>query len=652
MSRVKSFLLTGSLIFLTGCSSHAQEQLSPTQSEEPLGLSDTAPEDPALSPSAMTHPPDVSTRLDQWLALVQPGAQATARAYADFLDQTPSWPERGTMMARYQLALATRTDDADLPALCPREPLTGVQAFSRCASFLPNAAEQARRIWRNGADRETDAAIILADYSASLTADDHWARFQRQVRTRQFTAAGRQVALLNPQRRVTARALIALQSNSPDAASQFSALTPAQRAEPMLMIARLKQLRRASDYEGAYALWQQEGFSAQKHTPSPALTNERLALARAFLMQDSVQQARALADDTTLSSNATAGLEARFLRGWIDLRYLKNPAQARDAFLLLSRQTSLITKSRGFYWLARSYAAEGDAAQAQAAYAQAATMPTVFYGQLALAALNGRDDTLLPSGSDVPGLSAALSRLPTLQSGTISRSDLVEAARLLHERGDDDHAREFLMLGYSAVQDAAGQAALARFALSIDTLEPAVFAARRTGRLGSALYPEGWPVLDAAQAEGDSLPRGLALGVARQESSFNAHVASPARAIGLMQLQSGTAKDVARRAGLSGLDTSISGLRDPATNLTLGRTYLSQLLTRFDQVVPVVLSAYNAGPHRTDLWLASLPLPQPLTQAGLIDWIESLPYEETRSYIQRVEENMALYRVLEAGSHG
>ena len=129
-------------------------------------------------------------------------------------------------------------------------------------------------------------------------------------------------------------------------------------------------------------------------------------------------------------------------------------------------------------------------------------------------------------------------------------------------------------------------------------------------------------------------------------------MSSPAKAIGLMQLQSGTAKDVARRAGLSGLDTSIAGLRDPATNLTLGRTYLSQLLARFDNVVPLVLSAYNAGPHRTDQWLASLPLPQPLTQEGMIDWIESLPYEETRSYIQRVEENMALYRVLETNQHG
>jgi len=649
MSRVKSFLLTGSLILLAGCSSQAQEQSQPP-APEALSQDDAVPE----TPSAISRPAsgDVASRLDQWLALVQAGASPGARAYADFLDQTPNWPERVVMITRYQQALATRTSDAELPELCPREPLTSVQAFIRCATLLPDASSQARRIWRNGADRETDSSLILAEYSTSLTPEDHWARFQRQIRTRQFTAASRQVSLLAPQRQALGRALIALQSNAPDAAARFAALPPSQRAEPQVMIARLRQLRRIPDLETAYALWQEEGFAGQKRAPSSDWTNERLGLARAFLVQGAVSQARMLADDTTLATSATPRLEASFLRGWIDLRFLKNASQARNAFSELSQQTSLITKSRGYYWLGRSFADAGNRAQADEAYRHAGSMPTTYYGQLALAALAGRDDTLLPGGGDIPGLAAALSHIPVLQSGPVSRADLIEAGRLLHERGDDDHAREFLMLAYSAVQDAPGQAALARFALSINSFEPAVFAARRTGRLGAALYPEGWPVLDAAQAEGDSLPRGLALGVARQESSFNAHISSPARAIGLMQLQTGTAQDVARRAGLRGIDTSISGLRDPATNLTLGRTYLSQLMTRFNNVVPLVLSAYNAGPHRTDLWLASLPLPQPLTQTGLIDWIESIPYEETRSYIQRVEENMALYRVLENGTHG
>lgn len=654
MSRVKSLLLAGTFLFLGGCNSHAQEPATTAQPVDTLSPNDFAPETSpeAGAPSPVHQGGDVAGRLEMWLSLVNPGSQPTARDYADFLDLTPAWPERSTMLARYQQALAIRTSDQDLPALCPREPLSGVQALIRCAPFLRDAAAQARRIWRNGADRETDASLIFAQYSAALTAEDHHARFQRQIRARQFAAATRQIPNLPAAGQPGARALVALASNAADAEVQFVSLPPAVQNEPQIMIARLRQMRRSSDLAGAYALWQAHGFAAQGAAPSDEWTTERLGLARAFLMQGAIPQARTLADDTTIGTGTSAGLEARFLRGWLDLRFLKSPKPAREAFAPLTRQTSLVTRSRGLYWLGRSYEAEGDHAQARSAWRQAAALPSTYYGQLALAALSGQSDTLLPDGHDVSGLSEALARLPALQSGVVSRSDLIEAAGLLHARGDDDHAREFLMLGYSQVQDAPGQAALARFALSIGSLEPAVFAARRTGRLGIALYPEGWPVLDAAQAEGDSLPRGLALGVARQESSFDAHVSSPARAIGLMQLQTGTARDVARRAGLTGLDTSVEGLRDPATNLTLGRTYLAQLLTRFGNVVPVVLSAYNAGPHRTDQWLASLPLPQPLTQDGLIDWIESLPYEETRSYIQHVEENMALYRVLEMNSHG
>jgi len=652
MSRAKSLLLTGTFLLLGGCSTHAQEPAPPVAEAAAPDETGDGSATSSIVPPVTSAPGDVASRLDSWLALIQPDPGISARAYADFLDITPAWPERSVMLSRYQQALATRTSDSELASLCPREPLIGVQAFMRCATLLPDAANQARRIWRNGADRETDSSLILAEYASSLTPDDHWARFQRQLRTRQFTAAGRQISLLAPSRQGTARVLIALLSNAPDSAAQFASLTDAQRAEPQIMLARLRQLRRYETPDVAFALWQSNGFAVQKHAPSTDWTNERLGLARAFLMQGNVPQARILADDTTLPLSAAPALEARFLRGWIDLRFVKNPAQAREAFSPLTRQTSLITRSRGYYWLGRAYAAEDAQSEANAAWRQAATMPTTFYGQLAQAALSGKSDTLLPDGGDVPGLAQALARVPSLSSGPVSRDDLIEAARLLHERGDDDHAREFLMMGYSQVQDAAGQAALARFSLSIVVLEPAVFAARRTGRLGAALYPEGWPVLDGVQAEGDGLPHGLALAVARQESSFDAHVSSPAKAIGLMQLQTGTARDVARRAGLAGVDTSASGLRDPSTNLTLGRAYLAQLLQRFGNVVPVVLSAYNAGPHRTDQWLASLPLPQPLTQEGMVDWIESLPYEETRSYIQRVEENMALYRVLEVNHRG
>ncbi|GBQ13929.1 lytic transglycosylase domain-containing protein [Swaminathania salitolerans] len=594
----------------------------------------------------------VSERLDRWLALIQPDRTVTASDYADFLALRPVWPQYGLMKLRYQQALASRTPESALQALCPRETLTVVQAFMRCAPYLRNATAQARRIWRDGADRESDASQILSTYATALTPADHLARFDREIRTRQFTAASRQIALLAPDQRQRAAARLALSARTPDADDKFEALPPSLQEDPDILLARLVQLRRAERLDEAVTLWKNRGFAIQARHPSKNWTGERLRLARTLLMQGAVGPAQDLAGDTTLPNGEAAAAEAHFLSGWIALRFSKRPDLAREAFLPLARQTSLLTKSRGFYWLGRSYAAAGEKARAEDAWREAATMPTTFYGQRALAILAGRKDSLISADGTIPGLVAALDRLPAPASGKVARDDLIEAASQLHARNDDGHARLFLMMAYARTQDIPGQAAIARLALRIGCLEPAVFASRRTGRLGQALYPEGWPVLDGAEAEGDGLPHGLALAVARQESSFNPDAVSGAHAIGLLQLQTGAAHDVARRAGLTGMDTSARGLKDPATNLILGRHYLAQLLARFGNVVPAVLSAYNAGPYRTDQWLETLPLPAPMSEDGLVDWIESLPYEETRSYIQRVEENMALYRVLENGAHG
>ena len=150
------------------------------------------------------------------------------------------------------------------------------------------------------------------------------------------------------------------------------------------------------------------------------------------------------------------------------------------------------------------------------------------------------------------------------------------------------------------------------------------------------------------------LPDGLALAVMRQESSFDPQIVSPAGAHGLMQVTSGTAHDTARLLGRSGAAGAGDNLSDPAVNMTLGSAYLGGLLTRFGGVVPYAAAAYNAGPHRVDRWLVDDGDPARAAAAGqtadddrqamMIDWIETIPFAETRNYVQRVMENMAIYQ--------
>ena len=151
-----------------------------------------------------------------------------------------------------------------------------------------------------------------------------------------------------------------------------------------------------------------------------------------------------------------------------------------------------------------------------------------------------------------------------------------------------------------------------------------------------------------------TLPPGLALAIMRQESSFDPQVTSPAGARGLMQLTAGTARDTARV--LSRPEPTPTALFDPDTNMALGTGYLAALLTRYGGSVPYAVAAYNAGPRRVDRWLTdngdpsrNLASHDADGQDRMVDWIESIPFAETRNYVQRVMENQIVYQAATSG---
>nr|WP_280527486.1 lytic transglycosylase domain-containing protein [Gluconacetobacter azotocaptans] len=185
----------------------------------------------------------------------------------------------------------------------------------------------------------------------------------------------------------------------------------------------------------------------------------------------------------------------------------------------------------------------------------------------------------------------------------------------------------------------------------------AVAIARRAGREGIALLQSGWPSPTFPDPflppSGDTLPPGFVMAVIRQESGFDPAIVSPAGAYGLMQLLPGAARDVTRQTRMAGGPVTGATLIDPVLNMRIGTAYLSRLMQKFGGAIPYVLAAYNAGPHRADQWLAQLgdpakgnPTGGTPTSDAMLDWIESIPFAETRGYIQRVEESMAIYQAM------
>ena len=200
-------------------------------------------------------------------------------------------------------------------------------------------------------------------------------------------------------------------------------------------------------------------------------------------------------------------------------------------------------------------------------------------------------------------------------------------------------AKPFLLRADELAVSAGQRALAARFAADLGLPDQAVAIARRAGRDGVVLADAGWP-RPVSPPEGVVEPA-VALGLIRQESSFDTGAASPVGARGLMQLMPATAAAVAKRLSIPASVPALTA--DPAYNMRLGTAYLQGLLDEFGGALPLALAGYNAGPHRVRSWLAANGDPV-AGGVDMVDWIEMIPFNETRNYVQRVIENVVIYR--------
>jgi soluble lytic murein transglycosylase len=474
---------------------------------------------------------------------------------------------------------------------------------------------------------------LFARWGAAIGRAEQWQRFDRLAWS-DTAAATRQELLLDPADRARAEARLALRRDDVLALALVALLAPAERADPALVLEQARYLRRANLDAEALKLWTGAGPAAERAAPPEHLAafwDERNILARRRLRDGDAQGAYTLANDDAQRAPEQVA-DAAFLAGFIALRKRSDAAAATRHFQVLTAiSRSAITLARAHFWLAR---AATDEAVARREYQAAAAYPSTFYGQLAALAL-----------ADGPaGLAARITAThdPTWDSAQaldFAGRELARAAAYLVGWGEPSRAQGFLLRLADIVPDAVDRSLAARLADGFGMQETAITLARRAGRDGVILLDAGWPLAVDVPPESPIEPA-LALGIMRQESSFETTTVSPAGARGLMQLMPETAALMARQLGMRRLP-SLTG--DPAANMRLGTAYLRSLLDQYDGCIPLAVAAYNAGPTRVGEWLASNGDPR----AGgveMLDWIEEIPFGETRNYVQRVIENTMVYR--------
>jgi soluble lytic murein transglycosylase len=512
----------------------------------------------------------------------------------------------------------------------PQTPLGAVAALRAAleAGRKDEAVSQLRALWR---DQDLDVGFegrLLKEFGVLLTRADHKYRADRLLYAEKIGAAMRAASLAGADEVALANARVEAM-RGPLSPRAIAAVPATLQSDPGLIFARVQDARRANRTAEA-AAW----IALAPRDPAALIDpdkwwTERRMVAREWLDRGAFKQAYDLCAGAAAVS-VPAKVDAEFHAGWIALRFLNDPAAAAGHFEQASAVAlTPLAHARADYWRGRAAEALNKPGEAQQDYERAAAYPIAYYGQLAARKL-GRETAIAPRAR------------PAAATGD-ARAEAARIVELYYDAGLDDFAAS---LAFAAARNWRDESQIAALGETIarrgDARTNVTFGKIATER-GFALDETAFPTFGLPRFAplAHSADIASVLAVARQESEFSWRAASGAGAKGLMQILPGTAEMTARRAGVP-YDFSRL-ISDPAFNLQLGAAYLGQLIEDEGGSFEMALAAYNAGAGRVAQWISIYGDPRS-GAVDPVDWVERIPFDETRDYVERVSENLGIYR--------
>ena len=570
-------------------------------------------------------------KIVRWMDYSRPGAPGRFADIADFIAKNPEWPRQKALRKHAEEALAGESDAVSADWF-NRYPPVSAAGKVRAAEIMLNSGNveggtaALREAWIDADFAPVDEKNFLAHHAAAIRSEDHEKRLDRLLWDGQNEGAHRMLPLVPAEWRSLAEARLALAAQAPNA-TVLAARVPAQlRADPGLIYEELHWLTKKDMVDAAVRiLLSQPGDLVRP----AAWWTERQTIARRVLATGNAELAYRIAEQHGLIEG-NAYSEAEFLLGYIALRYMKDPALAFDHFShILTRVSTPYAKARAGYWGGRAADAQAKSELAAKWYAAAADHMATFYGQLAAHQL-GDDAPPRPVPEPVPD-DAELARF--------NQNEIVRAASTFFDLGYREQGKAFLL---SMAENAATPTQFAMLAALAETtgrIDLAIAVAKRAIEAGTPLMLHGYPV--TAVPSGGIAEHSLLFAITRQESAFERDAVSRAGARGLMQLMPVTANSIANKMQLP---FSLERLTaDGIYNVLLGRTYVETMIDDFGGSYALAIAAYNAGPGRVRQWLHDYGDPRG-GGIDMVDWIENIPIDETRNYVQRVLENLQIYR--------
>ena len=570
----------------------------------------------------------------RWLNYRERGNRGTFEQISGFIAANPTWPSQHRLIRRAEEAMETSrvSDQVAMDWFTSNRPLSGPGQIRLAEAMLANGMtddglQWLRYAWINNVFARRTSKALYRRHRKVLRKSDHVARLDYLLWQGHRYSARRLYSLVPPEYRKLAEARESLMVRGPGVDSKIAAIPDDLLRDGGLAYERLRWRRRKNLDERAREILLQPLTHLGPRPKKWWL--ERHIQSRGALREGKAGLAYRLASGHGQLAGHFSYAQAEWLSGWIALRYLNKPKIALSHFANLHGHLRYpVSLARAAYWSGRASMAMNKAIGAIKWYQAAARYPSTYYGQLAIEALGKKARWRMPQEP----------RSVSKVVQAFNERELVRLSHMLVSFDQEEHLYPLILHLSRSAENPTDSLLAARLGHELGQSALAVRASKEALRKGTLLPKTGYPILSGLRPM--PIEPALAHAVARQESEFNPTAVSSAAARGLMQLLPRTARTVAKSLRLR---YRKERLFDPHYNMRLGSAYLGQLIKNYRGSYIMALAAYNAGPNRVKRWLRQNGDPRK-GKVDPIDWVEAIPISETRNYVQRVMENLQVYR--------
>ena len=578
-----------------------------------------------------------------WMYLKTTGNAASFNDYKNFIEQHEDYPRinRIKYLAEQKIYLRNNSPTSIINWFKKNPPLGGIGKIKLAEAYLEQGkVDEVKTLIKDGwvtADiSKSNLGYYRAKFKKFLNSDDHLARADFLAWEKKYWDLKRMLRYLPKDERALYNARQILMSNSYGVDNAISKVPAHLKKDPGLEFDRLRWRNRRGRLEGSLEILYKNANKTQSQMIRPDKWREqRKSVARTLIYKKRYKTAYKVASEHSLSAGPEFA-EAEWLSGWIALSFLNSPEYAINHFENFYNNVGYpISLARGAYWLGQTYKTLNNKELSNKYFSEGAKFPMTYYGQLSFNEIKPGENFELIDQSD----------FNKEYQKEFNKNKLINHVVLLKELNATQYAKDIIKHLATLNVEKGSEVLAAKLSTDIERYDFAIQISKQASYEKRFFNKYNYPIITTPkQINNKSMPNaGVVLAIIRQESEFDTKANSYAGARGMMQLMKYTAKIVAKQAKLPYSITRLT--QDPEYNIKLGSYYFNSLIEDYNGIYPFAIAAYNAGPNRVKTWRRVNGDPSK-GQLSYVNWIELIRFKETRNYVQRVLENINVYKYM------